>query len=148
ELLGEFPKTEPDFEALALAIEAKLKASSTAGALSDDDLFKAPELAPEAGEPGTPSSVRPTAPKSNFAEMARKSVQKQDDDAAALAKELLAAAAQSRRPDAEMVERVRAAGRAASATTSPLPTGERTSGVALRVDTAVTATTVPPSAPA
>jgi hypothetical protein len=150
ELLEDFPMVEPDFEAQAKAIEARLKGDAKdpgallpmSAGISDDDLFKAPTLTAEAGEPGTAasaaSSVRAAEPpKSNFAEMARKSVQKKDDDAAQIAKELLAATAQSRRPSAEMVERVRAAGRV-SATASPLPTGEaaddvqRTSGVVAR----------------
>lgn len=135
ELLREFPGSEPDFEAQALAIEARLKGSP--GGVVFDDLLRVPELAPEPGEAAAPSSVRATsAPKSNFAEMARKSVQKKDDGAE-LAKELLAATAHSRRPNAEMVERVRAAGRPA-ATTTPLPTTEtaadeaRPSGVVTR----------------
>lgn len=124
ELLREFPVTEPDFEAQASAIEARLKGSP--GGVVFDDLLKVPELSAEPGEPGEPSSVRATstpksAPKSNFAEMARKSVQ-QKDDAKELAKELLAATAQSRRPNAEMVERVRAAGRSA-ATSTPVAAG-------------------------
>jgi hypothetical protein len=161
ELLREFPVTEPDFEAQARAIEARLKGSP--GGVVFDDLLKAPELAAEPGEPALPSSVRATsapksAPKSNFAEMARKSVQ-QKDDAKELTKEVLAATAQSRRPNAEMVERVRAAGRAAATSTpvaasaptaasTPLPkadaTGEdapRNSGVVAR-----NATTVRPAA--
>jgi hypothetical protein len=147
ELLRDFPLMEPDFEAQAKAIEARLKGEAEGpsallparAGLSVDDLFKAPPLAAEAGEP--PSRPRAAeAPKSNFAEMARKSLQKKgDDDDAQFARELLAATAQNRRPSAEMVERVRAAGRA-SATLSPLPTGEstlsediqRTSGVVAR----------------
>jgi len=146
ELLKDFPLVEPDFEAQAKAIEARLKgAPEGPSALlpphagpNVDDLFKAPALAAEAGEP--PSRPRAAeAPKSNFAEMARKSLQKKDDDDAQFARELLAATAQSRRPSAEMVARVRAAGRA-GATASPLPTGEstlsddiqRTSGVVAR----------------
>lgn len=136
ELLKDFPLAEPDFEAQAKAIEARLTDAKDPSALlppsaglSIDDLFKAPALAAEPGEP----------PKSNFAEMARKSLQKKDDEATLLAKELLAVTAQNRRPSPEMVERVRAAGRA-SATASPLPTGEspmgedvqRTSGVVAR----------------
>jgi hypothetical protein len=134
ELLREFPTTEPDFEAQARAIEARLKGSP--GGVVFDDLLRAPELAAEPGEPPLPSSVRSAVPKSNFAEMARKSVQKKDDSVE-LAKELLAAAAQNRRPNAEMVERVRAAGRTATGT--PLPASERggdeaqrTSGVVAR----------------
>jgi hypothetical protein len=164
ELLQEFPVTEPDFEAQAQAIQARLK--GTPGGMVFDDWLKVPELDAEPGEPGLPSSVRATstpksAPKSNFAEMARKSVQ-QKDDSKELAKELLAATAQSRRPNAEMVERVRAAGRAAatstpvagsagstpSATTTPLPSTDasvedapRNSGVVAR-----SATTVRPAA--
>jgi hypothetical protein len=133
ELLREFPGSEPDFEAQASAIEARLKGSP--GGVVFDDLLRVPELAPEPGEGSMPSSVRAAAaPKSNFAEMARKSVQKQHD-ATELAKELLAATAHSRRPNAEMVERVRAAGRA---TATPLPTTEtaadeaRPSGVVTR----------------
>jgi hypothetical protein len=135
ELLREFPGNEPDFEAQASAIEARLKGSP--GGVVFDDLLRVPELEPEPGEGAMPSSVRAaSAPKSNFAEMARKSVQKQDD-AKELAKELLAATAASRRPNAEMVERVRAAGRPA-ATATPLPTTEtaadeaRPSGVVAR----------------
>jgi hypothetical protein len=134
ELLREFPGTEPDFEAMAKAVEARLKGSP--GGVVFDDLLKAPKLEAEAGEPPLPSSVR-VAPKSNFAEMARKSVQK-TDDAAAAAKELLAATAASRRPNAAMVERVRAAGRT-PATSTPLPKTQaapdevqRTSGVVER----------------
>jgi hypothetical protein len=161
ELLREFPVTEPDFEAQASAIEARLKGSP--GGVVFDDLLKVPELSAEPGEPGLPSSVRATsaaksAPKSNFAEMARKSVQ-QKDDAKELAKELLAATAQSRRPNAEMVGRVRAAGRSAatstpvagsapSATSTPMPSTDaiaedapRNSGVVAR-----SATTVRPAA--
>lgn len=138
ELLRDLPMTEPDFEASAKAIEAKLGSKPAEGALSDDDLFRAPELGAEAGEPSLPvppSAVR-TAPKSNFAEMARKSLQKGEDDSTALAKELMAAA-KGRRPDADMVERVKAAGRA-GATASPLPVGdvERTSGVVTRAEPA------------
>lgn len=131
ELLKDFPLVEPDFETQAKAIEARLKshaedpsARPPQAGLSIDDLFKAPALTAEVGEP--PSRPRAAeAPKSNFVEMARKSLQKKDDDDAQFARELLAATAQSRRPSAEMVERVRAAGRA-SATASPLPTGEST----------------------
>jgi hypothetical protein len=135
ELLKDFPLAEPDFEAQAKAIEARLNDAKDPSALlpasagpSIEDLFKAPALAAEPGEP----------PKSNFVEMARKSLQKKDDDATQLAKELMAVTAQNRRPSPEMVERVRAAGRA-SATASPLPTGDslsedvqRTSGVVAR----------------
>jgi hypothetical protein len=138
ELMREFPATEPDFEAQAQAIQARLKGSP--GGMVFDDWLKTPELAAEPGEPGLPSSVRSAKPKSNFAEMARKSVQKKDDSVE-LAKELLAAAAQNRRPTAEMVERVRAAGRA-TATSTPLPASERaideaqrTSGVVARAAT-------------
>ncbi len=147
ELLREFPITEPDFEAQALAIEARLKGSP--GGVVFDDLLKVPELAAEQNEPAAPSSARTaSAPKSNFAEMARKSMQPKDDPAE-LAKELLAATAHSRRPNAEMVERVRAAGRVAS-TSTPLPVSEpvpeeaaRLSGVVARA-----ATTVRPAAAA
>ena len=158
ELLREFPVTEPDFEAQAQAIQARLK--GTPGGMVFDDWLKVPELAAEPGEPGLPSSVRATsspksAPKSNFAEMARKSVQ-QKDDSKELAKELLAATAQSRRPNAEMVERVRAAGRAAatstpvagSATSTPLPSTDATAEDAPRNSGVVarSATTVRPAA--
>jgi hypothetical protein len=152
ELLRDFPVTEPNFEEQAKAITATLgvSAGTVAGGLSDDDLFRAPELAAEPGEPSLPalpSTVRAaSAPKSNFAEMARKSLQKGEDDSAALAKELLAATAQSRRPNAEMVERVRAAGRVGpSATTSPLPTGEleRPSGVVTRAAAAAATAEAP-----
>ncbi|HEX2877523.1 MAG TPA: hypothetical protein VHP33_40020 [Polyangiaceae bacterium] len=144
ELLREFPGNEPDFEAQARAIEARLKGSP--GGVVFDDLLRVPELPPEPGEGAAPSSVRAaSAPKSNFAEMARKSVQKQDD-ATELAKELLAATAHSRRPNAEMVERVRAAGRAA-ATATPLPTTETTADEA-RPSGVVTRAVAPAAAPA
>lgn len=165
ELLQEFPVTEPDFEAQAQAIQARLK--GTPGGMVFDDWLKVPELVAEPGEPGLPSSVRATsapksAPKSNFAEMARKSVQ-QKDDAKELTKELLAATAQSRRPNAEMVERVRAAGRAAAtstpvagsaptATSTPLPSSsavaeevQRNSGVVARSATTVRPAAAPPN---
>ncbi len=146
ELLREFPITEPDFEAQANAIVARLKGSP--GGVMFDDYLKVPELPAAPGEPAAASSARAvSAPKSNFAEMARKSVQKKDDSAD-IAKELLAATAQSRRPNAEMVERVRAAGRA-PATSTPLPASEpanedaqRNSGVVAR-----DATTVRPAPP-
>lgn len=133
ELLRGFPLGEPDFEAQAKAIEATLGVSPgvVASSLSDDDLFGAPELPAEPGEPSVP--IRRAPPQSHFAEMARRSLHKPEDDGAALAKELLVAASQARRPDADMVERVRAAGRA-SATASPLPTGERPSGVVARAE--------------
>jgi hypothetical protein len=123
ELLQRFPSNEPDFEAQAQAIQARIAAAS--GSASDrgglDDLLAAPALTAEPGEPGGASDVRAaTAPKTSFAEMARKSLQKKDDDAE-LARDLLAATAQSRRPNAEMVERVRAAGRSSSAGSTPLP---------------------------
>src|SRR6185295_15878549 len=133
ELLREFPITEPDFEAQAKSIEARLKGSP--GGIVFDDLLRVPTLAAEPGEPTAQSSTRAaSAPKSNFAEMARKSVQKDSDDNAQLAKELMAATSHNRRPNAEMVERVRAAGRTA-ATSSPLPSSEpieRPSGVVAR----------------
>lgn len=149
ELLRDFPISEPDFEAQAAAITARLGSVPAAGALTDDDLFKTPGLDAEAGEPALPSSVRAAnAPKSNFAEMARRSVQKKDDGRAALAKELLAATAQTRRPDAEMVERVRAAGKA-NATSTPFPASEpraeRNSGVVTKEAPAAPA--APPPAP-
>lgn len=134
ELLREFPATEPDFEAQAQAIQARLKGSP--GGMVFDDWLKVPDLPAEPGEQSLASSVR-AAPKSNFAEMARKSVQKKDDSVE-LAKELLAATAKNRRPNAEMVERVRAAGRTA-ATHTPLPAGEeapRNSGVVERAEAA------------
>jgi hypothetical protein len=144
ELLREFPATEPDFEAQAQAIQARLKGSP--GGMVFDDWLKVPELPAEPGEQSLQSSVRSAAPKSNFAEMARKSVQKKDDSVE-IAKELLAATAQSRRPNAEMVERVRAAGRPA-ATSTPLPTSERTADEAERASGVVAraATTVRPAA--
>ncbi|HVY29751.1 MAG TPA: hypothetical protein VHB79_24495 [Polyangiaceae bacterium] len=150
ELLRDLPMAEPDLEARAQAIAGKLGSKPAEGALSDDDLFRAPELMAEVGEPSLPvppSAVR-AGQKSNFAEMARKSLQKGEDDATALAKELMAAA-KSRRPDAEMVERVKAAGRA-GATASPLPTGdvERTSGVVTRAEPVPVAAAVPVAAPA
>jgi hypothetical protein len=118
-LLADFPMTEPDFEAQAKAIEARLASASGNGVAND--LLKAPELAPEPGEPAAGSSTRAaSAPKGSFAEMARRSLQKKDDEAAAIARELLVMTAQSRRPNAELVERVRAAGRAPASTT-PLP---------------------------
>jgi hypothetical protein len=144
ELLREFPAREPDFEAQAQAIQARLKGSP--GGMVFDDWLKTPELPAEPGEPGLSSSPRSALPKSNFAEMARKSVQKKDDSVE-IAKELLAATAQSRRPNAAMVERVRAAGRT-PATSTPLPTSERTPAEAERASGVVarSATTVRPAA--
>lgn len=154
ELLRDFAMTEPDFEAQASAITAQLGRKPAEDALSDDDLFRAPALPAESGEPSLPvppSAVRAArdVPKSNFAEMARKSLQKGEDDRAALTKELLAATAQSRRPNAELVERVKAAGRA-SATATPLPTNEaeRTSGVVTRVEVAAAAAPASAAVPA
>jgi len=148
ELLRDFPVAEPDFDAQAKAIEARLKGSP--GGLVFDDLLRAPTLAAEPGEPAAPSSARASSlPKSNFAEMARKSVQKGDNDRAQLAKELIAATASSRRPDAEMVERVRAAGRPA-VTSTPLPSSdasERTSGVVARTAAAAAAAAAPTQPP-
>jgi hypothetical protein len=167
DLLRDFPISEPDFEAQAKAIEARLKGDvkdpgallPPSASMSVDDLFQAPALAAEPGENAPPASAvsavrtaeAPKAaepPKSNFAEMARKSLQKNEDDAAQLAKELLAATAQSRRPSAEMVERVRAAGRP-SATTTPLPSNEssdeapRNSGVVARAEAAAAPAAAP-----
>lgn len=141
-LLQSFPAHEPDFEALAASITARL--ATARGAAGTEDLLRAPELAREPGEPPAPSHARVTPPKSSFAEMARRSLQKKDD-AAELAKELLVATAQSRRPSAELVERVRAAGRAATnAGNAPLPSSARwdaeeaprASGVVARVEPA------------
>ncbi|HYQ17635.1 MAG TPA: hypothetical protein VEQ58_17800, partial [Polyangiaceae bacterium] len=149
ELLRDFPMSEPDFEAQAKAIEARLQTKVGVAAL--DDVLGAPELAPEPEEPALSSAVQSAStplPKSNFAEMARKSLQrKEDDDSAALAKELLAATGQARRPDAEMVARVRAAGKPAP-TATPLPNGERASGVVARIEAgAVAAAPVASPAP-
>lgn len=145
ELLREFPATEPDFEAQAQAIQARLKGSP--GGMVFDDWLKVPELPAEPGEPSLASSVR-TAPKTNFAEMARKSVQKKDDSVE-VAKEFLAATAQNRRPDAEMVERVRRAVRV-PATSTPLPAEEpqRNSGVVERAPARARANATAESAPA
>jgi len=133
-LLQDFPLPEPDFEALAEAIQTRVAGSVGA---SRDDLLDVPDLAAVPGEP-SPESVRGAPPQSSFAEMARKSVQKSKSDSAEDAKELLAATAQSRRPNAAMVERVRAAGRAPASAT-PVPATEaliesapRTSGVMAR----------------
>lgn len=128
ELLQSFPAGEPDFEAQAKEIEARLATGVANAGVTFDNLLAAPALEAEAGEPAAQSEVRAApVPKSSFAEMARKSLQKKDDSAE-LARELLAATAQRRRPDAELVERVRAAGRAApgaSATGTPLPSSSR-----------------------
>jgi len=137
ELLRDLPIAEPDFEAQAQAIEARLQArpsSADAG-----DVLGVPELAPEPGEPGR--AVTP--PSRSLAEMARRSVQQPSDDSTALVKELLAATSRARRPDAEMVARVRAAGKTPATSTplasnvTPLPGGERPSGVVSRVGPAV-----------
>jgi hypothetical protein len=116
ELLRDFPLAEPDFEAQAKAIEARL---GVPPADTTTDWLLAPVLEPEPGEPEAPSSARSAAPKVSLAELARRSVQKKDDSTE-LARELMAVAAQHRRPTAEMVERVRAAGRSV-ATATPLP---------------------------
>jgi hypothetical protein len=133
-LLSDYPSTEPDFEAQAKAIEARLGAPSANGIAG---LLKPPALLPEPGEPAAPSLARAAVtPTSSFAEMARRSIRKDEDDSADFAKEALAAAAHARRPNAELVERVRAAGRG-TATTTPLPLGRaeetpRPSGVVPR----------------
>ncbi len=140
-LLREFPLLEPDFEAQAEAISARLEAGSVSQ--HPDDVLGAPPLAAEPGEPA-PSLRSAAAPKPQFAEMARRSLQRSDTDASGLAKELLAASAQSRRPDADMVERVRAASRApAPPRATPLPGSEqrpddapRASGVVVREQSA------------
>lgn len=138
ELLTAFPAGEPDFEAQAKAIEARVLGTATDA--EPAELLKAPELAAEPGEPALASSVRSAeAPKSNFAEMARRSLQKKEDDGVALAKELLAATAQSRRPSAEMVERVRAAGKSVAAAPTPAIAADdpgRSSGVVSRAEPA------------
>src|SRR5215203_5328038 len=101
QLLQSFPANEPDFEAQAKAIEARIAAGGANAGVAFDALLKAPELGAEQGEPGAPSDLRTaTAPKTNFAEMARRSLQKKDDSTE-LARELLAATAHSRRPDAQ-----------------------------------------------
>lgn len=138
ELLRDFPMTEPDFEAQAQAIAARLQAPASSGALSDEALFKTPDLAAEAAEPPLPSQVR-AAPKGSLADRARRSLHQPADDSAALAKELLAAAAQSRRPNAELAARMRAASKS-SPTSTPLPSSEprreRHSGVVNRKEAA------------
>ena len=48
ELLRDFPATEPDFEAQAQAIQARLKGSP--GGMVFDDWLKLPELPAEPGE--------------------------------------------------------------------------------------------------
>lgn len=147
QLLREFPVSEPDFEAQAKAIEARLRAKLDSAPY--DDVLRAPELTPEPGEPASQGKT----PGRSFTEMARRSVQRPTDDRSALVKELLAATSQARRPDAEMVARVRAAGRGATTTplpgsaslsgTTPLPLGERPSGVVARpAPTAAPATPV------
>ena len=74
ELLQSFPAGEPDFEAQALAIEARVAAAKDAKAPSSDDWLAPPDLASEPNEPAAASRVRAgsAAPKSSFAEMARK----------------------------------------------------------------------------
>jgi hypothetical protein len=127
QLLQSFPANEPDFEAQAKEIEARLATGVANAGITFDGLLAPPPLDAELGEPAARSEVRAApAPKTSFAEMARKSLHKKDDSAEL--KELLAATAQSRRPSAEMVERVRAAGRAtagASATGTPVPSSSR-----------------------
>lgn len=138
ELLTAFPAGEPDFEAQAKAIEARVLGAATDA--EPAELLKAPELAAEPGEPALASSVRSAEPpKSNFAEMARRSLQKKEDDGVELAKELLAATAQSRRPSPEMVERVRAAGKSVAAAPTPAIAADdpgRSSGVIARAEPA------------
>src|SRR5215207_8352047 len=88
QLLQSFPAGEPDFEALAKEIEARLATGVANAGVTFDNLLATPSLDAEAGEPATQSEVRPAAgPKSNFAEMARKSLQKKEESAE-LTKEL------------------------------------------------------------
>lgn len=136
EILADFYLLEPDFEAQARAIEARID-RSVRGTVSEH-LLKAPELAAEPGEPTLSASSHATSvPRSSFTEMARRVVQQQDADAGR--RELLEATAQSRRPNAQMVERVRAAGRSA-ATPIAAPardaSEQRTSEVAARAEMA------------
>src|SRR6185369_1068179 len=127
ELLLGLPLVEPDYDAQARAIEARLAAQLTG--VDTNDLLQAPALASEPGEPTFASTARTATPSpGGLAELARKSVQrKADDDSAALAKELMLASSHARRPDPEMVARVRAAGKSA-ATATPLPGEEPASG--------------------
>jgi hypothetical protein len=142
ELLREFPLKEPDFEAQAQAIEARLQAPLAAPL---GDLLAVPDLSAEPGEP-----VRAAASATgSLTELARRSLHQPTDDSTALVKELLAVTSQARRPDAEMVARVRAAGKTGGATplpsgATPLPLGERPSGVVARVGVAAAA---PPPEP-
>jgi hypothetical protein len=124
-LLRDFPMSEPDFEAQARSIEARVAMEVVSS--HHEDMLAVPALPAAPGEPATASSVRASpAPKSSFAEMARRSLHRPDSDSAELTKELLAATAQSRRPTPEMVARVRAAGRAAAVVT-PLPASAESS---------------------
>lgn len=151
EWLRELPLREPDFEAQAQAIEARL---ALVHASADPlDVLAMPALVPEPGEPQAPPEVRPAAaPPRSFTAIARRSLQQSKDDRTALVKELLAATSHARRADPELVARVRAAGNGAATSTplpsgaTPLPSGERPSGVVARLG-AVAAAPTPSAAP-
>ncbi len=113
-LLRGYPASEPDFEAQARAITARIASGEHGDAHSIAQLLQAPPLPREAGEPAAVADLSAAkAPRGTFTDMARKSLQTKDDGAE-LAKEMLAATAHRRRPNAELVERVRAAGRPAA----------------------------------
>jgi hypothetical protein len=130
-LLSELPLFEPDFDAQFAAIQAALARAPEPGDAALD-VLAVPDLAAVTGEPGPSSSVR--ASSGSLAELARRSVSKSEADTHGVLQELRVSTAHYRRPDQQMVERVRAAGK--SATQTPLPGEEeeapRASGVALR----------------
>jgi hypothetical protein len=113
-LLRGYPASEPDFEEQARAITARIASDEQGDSHTTAQLLQPPPLPREAGEPVAVADLSAaTAPRATFTDIARKSLRTKDDGAE-LAKEMLAATAHRRRPNAEFVERVRAAGRPAA----------------------------------
>jgi hypothetical protein len=107
-LLQRLPLPEPDFEALASRIEARV--ATTVPGSTDDGLLAAP-FPDEAGEE-LPAPAQPAAPR--LSDLARAVAQKRTDAAdTELAREALSAASKLRSQTDVLVERMRAAPRAA-----------------------------------
>ena len=107
-MLQRLPLPEPDFEALASRIEARV--ATTVPGSTDDGLLAAP-FPDEAGEE-LPAPAQPAAPR--LSDLARAVAQKRTDAAdTELAREALSAASKLRSQTDVLVERMRAAPRAA-----------------------------------
>ncbi len=116
-LLQGLPLREPDFEALAARIDAQLAA--VAPGSTDDALLAAP-FPDEPGEE-LPSPAEPVAPR--LSDLARAVAQKRTDAAdTELAREALSAASQLRSQTDVLLERMRAAPKAAEPPLRPVAT--------------------------